>query len=144
MPARIATLKTRKDFLRVRAARRSWGAPGLILQAAPGEDAASGLVRVGYTASRKVGNAVARNRAKRRLRALVARVMPTAAQTGCDYVVIARAATLTRPFDALIDDLSVALARVGEGRAAARRKRGSGGHARTGRSRGTGPKTGVP
>ena len=110
---RIATLKKRSDFLRVRAAARHWAAPGLVLQAAPAADAGAGQVRVGYTASRRIGNAVARNRAKRRLRAAVAHVMPASAQCGCDYVVIARAATLTRPFDALTGDLAAALARVG-------------------------------
>ena len=112
---RIATLKNRHDFLRVRAAARRWAAPGLVLQAAPMPevDAEEELVRVGYTASRRIGNAVARNRAKRRLRATVAHVMPTSAQCGCDYVVIARAATLTRTFDALVGDLTAALARVG-------------------------------
>ena len=112
---RIATLKKRSDFLRVRAAGCRWAAPGLVLQAAPAtatDDAGAGPVRVGYTASRRIGNAVARNRAKRRLRAAVAHVMPASAQCGCDYVVIARAATLTRPFDALIGDLTAALARV--------------------------------
>ena len=139
---RIAMLKKRHDFLRVRAAARRWAAPGLVLQAAPvpPADASEGLVRVGYTASRRVGNAVARNRAKRRLRAAVAHVMPALAQCGCDYVVIARGATLTRPFDALIGDLAAALARVDAragGRAPGRRRRGAGG-----RPRGAGPKAG--
>ena len=139
-PMRIATLKKRQDFLRVRAAARRWAAPGLVLQAAPAEDAGAGLVRVGYTASRRVGNAVARNRAKRRLRAAVAHVMPASAPCGCDYVVIARAATLTRPFDALIGDLAAALARVGAraGDGAPKRKR----QAAAGRPRGAAPKAG--
>ncbi len=139
---RIATLKKRRDFLRVRAAARRWAAPGLVLQAAPmpEADTEQGLVRVGYTASRRIGNAVARNRAKRRLRAAVAHVMPASAQSGCDYVVIARAATLTRPFDALVDDLAAALARVGArpgDRAPDRRRR-----AAAGRSREAGPRAG--
>ena len=139
---RIATLKKRSDFLRVRAAARRWAAPGLVLQAAPAPEADTeqGLVRVGYTASRRIGNAVARNRAKRRLRAAVAHVMPASAQSGCDYVVIARAATLTRPFDALVDDLAAALARVGArpgDRAPDRRRR-----AAAGRSREAGPRAG--
>ena len=139
---RIATLKRRHDFLRVRAAARRWAAPGLVLQAAPmpEADAEQGLVRVGYTASRRIGNAVQRNRAKRRLRAAVAHVMPASAQCGCDYVVIARAATLTRPFDALVDDLAAALARVGArtgDQTSDRRRR-----AAAGRSREAGPRAG--
>ena len=136
----IATLKKRSDFLRVRAAGKRWAAPGLVLQAAPAPEAAAGRVRVGYTASRRIGNAVARNRAKRRLRAAVAHVMPASAQSGCDYVVIARAATLTRPFDALIGDLSAALARVGApagDRAPKARGRGA-----AGRPRGADPRAG--
>ena len=139
---RIATLKKRSDFLRVRSAARRWAAPGLVLQAAPmpEADAGQGQVRVGYTASRRIGNAVARNRAKRRLRAAVAHVMPASAQCGCDYVVIARAATLTRPFDALTGDLAAALARVGArtGDQAPERRR----RAAAGRSREAGPRTG--
>ena len=69
-------------------------------------------IRVGYTASRKVGNAVARNRARRRLRAAVAEVMGHAREA-TDYVVIARRGTLTRPFDGLTGDLERALERVG-------------------------------
>ena len=140
---RIATLKKRSDFLRVRAAGCRWAAPGLVLQAAPAPtagDAEAGLVRVGYTASRRIGNAVARNRAKRRLRAAVAHVMPASAQCGCDYVVIARTATLTRPFDALTGDLDAALARVG---ARVRNRASEGGReVAAGRQRAAGPKAG--
>ena len=139
---RIATLKKRRDFLRVRGAGRRWAAPGLVLQAAPAPEATAeaGLVRVGYTATRRIGNAVARNRAKRRLRAAVAHVMPASAQCGCDYVVIARAATLTRPFDALTGDLCAALAcvgvRTGDRTAEGRRR------AAAGRLRPAGPEAG--
>ena len=69
--------------------------------------------RVGFTATKRVGGAIARNRAKRRLREAVARVMPGHAKPGHDYVVIARAATLHRKFDDLLQDLETALARVG-------------------------------
>ena len=137
---RIATLKKRRDFLRVRATSCHRATPGLVLQAAPAADAEDGQVRVGYTASRRIGGAVARNRAKRRLRAAVAHVMPASAQCGCDYVVIARAATLTRPFDALIGDLTAALARVGA--SAGDRAPKAGRRDAAGRPRGADPRAG--
>ena len=85
--------------------------PGLILQAC--RRATDGEpVRVGYTASRRVGGAVQRNRARRRLRAAVGAVMPQHARQGHDYVVIARLETLRRPFRALVHDLETALRRL--------------------------------
>lgn len=69
-------------------------------------------VRVGYTASRKVGNAVKRNRARRRLRAAVEKVIPLHAVEGYDYVLIARATTTERPFASLKQDLEFALKRL--------------------------------
>lgn len=110
MAVRIARLKRRAEFLRVASTRRKWVTPGLILQAA--NSAAEGDFRIGYTASRKVGGAVARNRARRRLRAVVDRVMPTRARPGTDYVVIARRATVARPFDALVGDMEEAFDRL--------------------------------
>ncbi len=77
-------------------------------------------MRVGYTASRKVGNAVVRNRAKRRLRAAAARILAERGRPGTDYVLIARATTAERPFAALVDDLETALGRIEAG---ARRRR---------------------
>ena len=114
MTPRIERLKQRSEFLRVAGTRRKAVMPGLILQAAETQaarDAPAGF-RVGFTASRKVGGAVARNRAKRRLRATVDRVMAERAQPGHDYVVIARQATVDRPFAALTEDLEMALARL--------------------------------
>lgn len=110
----IARLKRRAEFLRVAEGRRKWVAPGLILQARQ-QAAAAGApaaLRVGFTASRKVGIAVIRNRARRRLRAAVDRVMPGHAAPGHDYVVIARAETVRRPFAALLTDLETALRRL--------------------------------
>ncbi len=112
MAAPIERLKQRSDFLRVAAARCKWVAPGLVLQAAQrtapaGSDTAA--FRIGYTASRGVGGAVRRNRARRRLRAAVAEVMPGRAQTGRDYVLIARQATPSRRFADLVSDLRCAL-----------------------------------
>jgi ribonuclease P protein component len=84
----------------------------LVLQAAPHPLGARYGVRVGFTASRKVGNAVVRNRAKRRLRAAAARVLSNQGKSGMDYVLIARGATAERPFAALLTDLELALRRV--------------------------------
>jgi ribonuclease P protein component len=67
---------------------------------------------VGFTASRKVGNSVARNRAKRRMRAAAASVLPFHGRPGTDYVLIARASTPDRPFSALVADLESALRRI--------------------------------
>jgi ribonuclease P protein component len=112
MTEAVDTLKRRRDFLRVARLRNSTATRGLVLQAgARGDDTVPGP-RVGFTASRKVGNAVERNRARRRLRAAVREVIPLHAAPGHDYVVIARAATLERPYDALKNDLAVALKRL--------------------------------
>ncbi|ABC24131.1 ribonuclease P protein component [Rhodospirillum rubrum] len=118
----VGRLKQRADFLRVAGKRCKWAAPGLVLQAAvqpaprAGRHPALPLpppIRVGFTTSKKVGNAVERNRARRRLRAAVDLVIATEAKGGHDYVVIGRAATLGRPFDLLVADLRAALKRLG-------------------------------
>jgi ribonuclease P protein component len=121
--AALERLKRRPEFLRVAATRRKFVAPGLILQARrhdPAPDAAPGAAnatplppRVGFTVSRKVGNSVARNRARRRLRAAADTVMTDHAAAGEDYVLIGRAGTLTRPFAALLADLEAGLRRLG-------------------------------
>jgi len=116
MPS-IGRLKKRPDFLKVAAARSKWVTPGLILQArrrpAPGPSGESPEVRIGFTVSRKVGNAVQRNRARRRLRAVAQAVLSEGWRAGTDYVLIGRRATLERPYGALSEDLREALKRVG-------------------------------
>jgi ribonuclease P protein component len=122
----LASLKIRADFLRVAAARRRAVRPGLVLQAAtrPPDNSGVAAVRVGFTASRKVGNAVLRNRAKRRLRAAAATVLARDGHQGTDYVLIARAGTGERPYGELVHDLEAALRQIGRGGPEVRSRRG--------------------
>jgi ribonuclease P protein component len=110
----VARLKRRPEFLAVAASRRKWVAPGLILQAMrrPEEVNVPPAPRIGFTASRKVGNAVARNRARRRLKAAAEAILPKNGATGFDYVLVARGATLDRNYSDLVGDLETALARL--------------------------------
>jgi ribonuclease P protein component len=128
MAVRIARLRRRSEFLRVAGARRKRVTPGLILQVAetPAAVAAEDGIRVGFTASRRVGGAVERNRARRRLRAAVARTMPGSALPGHDYVVIARRETLARRFADLVGDLETALDRVAAAPTGGPRRRAKG------------------
>ena len=75
-------------------------------------------VRLGFTATRKVGNAVIRNRAKRRLREAARAMAPLLAVPGSDYVFVARMGTADRPWDRLLDDVKSALTRLANPRAA--------------------------
>ena len=113
MTSLIGRLKKRPEYLRVAKAGRKWVTPGLVLQACR-RDALPGVaegeaIRVGFTASRKVGKAVERNRARRRLRVVSARLLPQVGRAGFDYVVVARAGTLTRPYPDLLGDMQNAL-----------------------------------
>jgi ribonuclease P protein component len=118
MPSGLVRLKTRADFLRVAASGRRAVRPGLLLQAAARPPVTLGaaegaVVRIGFTASRKVGNAVVRNRAKRRLRAAADELLARDGRPGTDYVLIARAGTGERRPADLLADLASALRQVG-------------------------------
>ena len=111
MPAAVCTLKRRPEFLRIAAKGKKSVTPGLVLQACRHAHSCS-PVRYGLTASRRVGGAVQRNRARRRLRAVARAILPAHAAPGHDYVLIARAAAVTRPYDRLVPDLENALKRL--------------------------------
>ena len=109
---RLTTLTKRADFLRASRGPRV-ATPGFIIQMRARQPDESDGIRVGFTCSKKVGNAVARNRAKRRLREIARRVLPTCGQPGMDYVLIGRAQTTAdRAFEALLYDLRGALAKL--------------------------------
>ena len=105
----VDRLKKRADFLRAaRGIRRVEGAITLETCATP-ETLRPARLRVGFTASSKIGNAVTRNRAKRRLRAAASQLLPLLGRAGHDYVLVARGTTVTRPFPALLSDITTAL-----------------------------------
>jgi ribonuclease P protein component len=112
----VERLKRRADFLLVAGSRRKYVTPGFVLQVRPrGDDArvARDTVRVGFTATRKLGSAVVRNRARRRLREAARATLPGAGTPGCDYVLIARPGALDRPYATLLADLTAALDTLG-------------------------------
>jgi ribonuclease P protein component len=110
----IGRLKTRAEFLHVRDGVR-FAAPSLVLQArARAEESAvePEIARFGFTASKALGGAVLRNRARRRLKEAVKIVGPGHAVPGYDYVLIARAGTVQRRFTEITRDLERALTKV--------------------------------
>jgi ribonuclease P protein component len=118
-------LTRRAEFLRAAAKGRKAPMPGLVLQALARDDDAP--ARLGFTVTKKVGNAVIRNRTRRRLKEAARLVLAGQgaaglAPTGVDLVLIGRAGTATRDFGALQDDLRRALTRALRDAPAARAK----------------------
>jgi ribonuclease P protein component len=106
---KIERLKKRPDFLAC--AQASACARGSVLVQARARDDQP-LVRAGFTATKRIGGAVERNRAKRRLREAARLLLPALGSPGFDYVFIARGGVVTRPWDRLLDDMKSALIRL--------------------------------
>ncbi len=103
----VGRITIRPDFLAAARGHKQVRS-GVLVQAAR-SDAAGAGVRAGFTATRKIGGAVQRNRAKRRLREAARQTLPELGRAGCDYVFVARAATPAHPWPALLDDVRTAL-----------------------------------
>lgn len=103
-------LKKRREFLRAASRGKRAARPGLVIQALATEP---GSLRLGFTVTKKVGNAVVRNRARRRLKEAARLTLPGLGVDGFDLVLIGRDATGSRPFGQLIGDLRGALKQAG-------------------------------
>ena len=114
MTTPLPVLKKRTEFVQIAKNGRKFITSGLVLQVweRPQENSLDDVIRVGFTTTKKIGNAVKRNRVRRRLRVLARLILPELGKKGCDYVLIGRTATYDRPFDALKNDLIYALKKI--------------------------------
>ena len=99
-------MPNRRDFLQARNLGQKALARGLVIQATKRD---SNVWRVGLTASKKIGNAVCRNRARRRMRALAHQHLATMARPGVDYVLIARSDIISCDWQDLVTGLTKAI-----------------------------------
>ena len=98
----VISISSRSGFLRARDHGFKAVSRGLVIQGAPNQ---LSEWRVGFTASKKIGNAVVRNRARRRLRAAMRVSLQPVARSGLDYVMIARFDTAKREWQHLVEDV---------------------------------------
>jgi len=115
-PMKIDRLTRRPQFLAA-AKGVSQARGAVVIQQLDRQDGQT-AIRLGFTATRKIGGAVVRNRAKRRLREAALLLTPLHGRAGCDYVFIARMGTADRDWDRLLDDVKSALTRLATPRAA--------------------------
>jgi ribonuclease P protein component len=115
----MSVLTRRADFLAANRGLRI-ARPGFVLLVNPNGGEA---MRFGITVTKKIGNAVVRNRMKRRFRALLRETLPTAGLPGHDHVLIGREGGIERDFAALRDELGAALARAAQGKGDPPRKK---------------------
>ena len=112
----VGRLKKRGEFLAC--AKGLAVARGAVLVQALRREDDQPLVRAGFTATKRIGGAVERNRAKRRLREAARLLLPQHGAAGCDYVFVARSGVVTRPWPRLLDDVKTALIRLAADRPA--------------------------
>jgi ribonuclease P protein component len=106
----VKTLTKRSDFLAANRGKRA-PMPGFVLLVRPRDDD-DPTMRVGFTVTKKIGNAVVRNRMKRRFRALARENLPDYGIAGADHVLIGRAGGIERDYASLAADLKRALRKV--------------------------------
>ena len=111
LPPTPQRLKRRAEFLRAASKGRKAAVHGLVLQALSREDGHA--ARLGFTVTKKVGNAVIRNRTRRRLKEAARLLLRDHPVSSVDLVLIGRDTTRARPFTDLMDDLRRALAKLG-------------------------------
>ncbi len=111
--AKIQRIKKRDDFLRAAKQGQKWVTRRMVIQAFKRDDDGENVIRVGFTATKKTGNAVRRNRIKRRMRVLAQDILPTVKAQGYDIVMIGRYKAATHKFAYLQDDFLEALKKLG-------------------------------
>ncbi len=106
----LSRIKNRSDFLKMNKEAKRWVSHGLTIQAMSNN---LDEMRIGFTVTKRIEpSAVKRNRIKRRLRAIAADILPLHAKPSCDYVLIGRKLTSTRPYETLQEDLKWCLKKM--------------------------------